>query len=74
LQRCDHFRIGEPAGENGGTKDSNFYGEVDEWTVFNRALTEGEIKNQFYTAWGNLPPEIYGISREGDYETPKRQK
>ena len=68
LLRCDHFRIGEPAGENVGTTDSNFYGEVDEWTVFNRALTEGEIKNQFYTAWGNLPPEIYGILREGDYE------
>jgi hypothetical protein len=74
LLRCDHFRIGEPAGENVGTTDSNFYGEVDEWTVFNRALTEGEIKNQFYTAWGNLPPEIYGILREGDYEIAEEAK
>ncbi|MCK9316395.1 MAG: LamG domain-containing protein [Verrucomicrobia bacterium] len=74
LQCCDHFRIGEPAGENVGTTDSNFYGEVDEWTVFNRALTEGEIKNQFYTAWGNLPPEIYGILRGGDYETDEVAK
>lgn len=74
LQRCNHFRIGEPSSKNDGTKDSNFYGEVDEWTVFNRALTEGEIKNQFYTAWGNLPPEFFGILREGDYETAEEAK
>jgi|LSQX01.2.fsa_nt_gb hypothetical protein len=72
LQRCDHFWLGESAPENSGTKDSNFHGVIDEWTVFNRALTEGEIKNQFYTAWGDSPPEIYGILREGDFESAEK--
>lgn len=72
LQRCDRFRLGESGPENSGTKDSNFYGLIDEWTVFNRALTEGEIKNQFYTAWGNLAPEIYGIRREGVFKSAEK--
>ena len=36
---------------------ANFRGEMDEWAVFDRALTHEEIEHQFRAAWyAELPP------------------
>ena len=74
LQCCKHDRLVESGLNNEGTKDFNFYGMLDEWTLFDRPLSEGEIKNQFYTALGNHSPEIFGIVREGSFSLPHEAK
>jgi len=45
-------------GKTAGTS-ANFTGSIDEVTIFNRALSAGELYNQYAAAVGGVPPRIF---------------
>lgn len=64
------FRWGASAVGYVGIEDFNFNGELDEWCLWGRALSPGEVKQQFYCAWPGIPPELFGVTRVGQASNP----